>query len=518
MKKTIFLGLLIAVFSSCNQDIKQGSLGDGTARSFGCGTSPSTSIYMTPEQSLVSPGTNITFYLNDSNDSCPARSYTGTFRWEYGYNFNQSFTTSSTQASFTFPWGEHYVIGIGNTQSLNVVPRSAYIASQNLPTITSTSPTSTSGFGVVNYNSTVNFSIDTVQNTNVFATRGWIKNAKLVINYGDGTPEVTTTLPTYRYSGSSVLSHQYNKAGYYTLYATVYDHGGTSATYSSSIQVKPQRRGDYDGDGKTDISAWRPSGSGLWQIIKSSVNTYGTVSFGTTGDIPTPGDYDGDGKTDISAWRPGGSGSWQIIKSSTNTSQIISFGTSGDIPTPGDYDGDGKTDISVWRPGGAGSWQIIKSSNGQFKSISFGTTGDIPTPGDYDGDGKTDISVWRPGGAGSWQIIKSLTNTIQNVAFGTTGDIPTPGDYDGDGKTDISIWRPGGSGSWQIIKSSTNVYGATSFGTNGDIPTPGDYDGDGRTDISAWRPGGAGNWQIIKSSTNSYSAVPFGTNGDIPTN
>ena len=70
--------------------------------------------------------------------------------------------------------------------------------------------------------------------------------------------------------------------------------------------------------------------------------------WGVNGDVPLPGDYDGDGKADITVYRPS-SGHWFILKSSTNSAfMIYQLGTTGDIPVPGDYDGDGKTDTSCF--------------------------------------------------------------------------------------------------------------------------------------------------------------------------
>jgi hypothetical protein len=68
----------------------------------------------------------------------------------------------------------------------------------------------------------------------------------------------------------------------------------------------PQRPvSDYNGDGKTDPTVWRPS-EGRWYIAGVT-----QLTWGVPGDIPVPGDYNGDGKADPTVWRPS-EGRWYI--------------------------------------------------------------------------------------------------------------------------------------------------------------------------------------------------------------
>jgi hypothetical protein len=135
-------------------------------------------------------------------------------------------------------------------------------------------------------------------------------------------------------------------------------------------------------------------------------------------------DFDGDGTSDISVFRPS-NGSWFILNSGSNTFSGVPFGQNGDIPLDGDFDGDQKADMAVFRPSD-GNFYIIKSSNGQFVASPFGAAGDRPVPGDYDKDGKTDIAIYRPSN-GQWFILRSSDNTVQGLQFGAPGDIPFAG-------------------------------------------------------------------------------------------
>ena len=133
---------------------------------------------------------------------------------------------------------------------------------------------------------------------------------------------------------------------------------------------------DFDGDGRTDVSVFRPS-DGTWYIMQSGTNTFRAQPFGTNGDRIVPGDYDGDGRTDVAVFRPSDS-NWYILRSSDNSFSAVTWGLATDKPVPGDYDGDGKTDVAVYR---SGAWYIVQSSNGEFTTQQFGAGGDVPVAG-----------------------------------------------------------------------------------------------------------------------------------------
>ena len=267
-------------------------------------------------------------------------------------------------------------------------------------------------------------------------------------------------------------------------------------------------RFDFDGDGKADISIFRPL-NGQWWYQQSFDNNVRAFQFGTSTDKPVPADFDGDGRTDIAVYRPS-TGEWFILRSSNNTFYSIPFGISTDKPTPGDYDGDGFADIAVFRPS-EGTWYISKSSGGTQIS-QWGGVGDVPVNADYDGDGKSDVAIFRPSD-GSWWLNRSTAGFFV-TAFGVSTDKPIPADYTGDGKTDIAVFRPS-NGSWYVLRSEDNSFYSVPFGSNGDIPAPADYDGDGKADIAIFRPDGA-NW-FIQRSTAGILIQQFGATGDLPT-
>ncbi|HEX6097447.1 MAG TPA: hypothetical protein VF432_14050 [Thermoanaerobaculia bacterium] len=236
-------------------------------------------------------------------------------------------------------------------------------------------------------------------------------------------------------------------------------------------------RGDYNGDGRTDPTVFRPS-TGQWWIYN-----VGVIQWGQNGDQPVPGHYNSDGITDIAVFR---AGTWHIRNVTS-----IAFGLAGDIAVPADFTGDGIDDLAVFRPS-TGQWLI----NG-VGTIQWGQNGDQPVPADYNGDGRADVAVFRPSD-GTWYI-----RNISSVKWGESGDRAVPADYNGDGKDDIAVFRPS-TGTWY-----PQPLGTVQWGQSGDQPAPGDYNGDGRYDIAVFRPS-TGSWYV----RNVYT-VQWGESGDI---
>ena len=249
---------------------------------------------------------------------------------------------------------------------------------------------------------------------------------------------------------------------------------------------------DFDGDHRTDISIFRPSG-GEWWINRSSDDTTTAFQFGNSNDKLVPADYTGDGKTDIAIWRPS-DGQLYVLRSEDSSFYAFPFGISTDTFVPGDYDGDRKADAAVFRSSSS-TWYIARSGGGT-DIIQFGIPTDTPMPADYDGDGTADIAIFRAG-AGEWWIRRS-TGGVTAYQFGSSTDKPVPEDYTGDRKSDIAFWRPS-NGTWFVLRSEDSSFFGVPFGSTGDAPVPGDYDGDGKFDRGVFRPSSA-TWYVDRST------------------
>ncbi len=150
---------------------------------------------------------------------------------------------------------------------------------------------------------------------------------------------------------------------------------------------------------------------------------------GGPADKPLIGDYDGDGKTDTTYYRPSPP---QLLThlsggvSSTACSNLrfalgnnlcyTNFFTTDDLPVTADFDGDGKTDIMWWNSvddtfrtwGMSGSYCPENFTNqGSFCHLPFAFLGDIPIAKQFNGNAKAEPGVWRNnsgGGFSDWLV------------------------------------------------------------------------------------------------------------------
>lgn len=304
--------------------------------------------------------------------------------------------------------------------------------------------------------------------------------------------------------------------------ATVSIAGQTHTVNQLGVASQLQSaRFDFDGDGKTDVSVFRPNPAALpgkvtpegstsqWWIFNSGSQTPLGSTFGSPDDLLVPADFTGDGKTDIAFYRPS-TAFWYVLRSEDATFYAFPFGGSGDIPAPGDFDGDGKADPAVYRPS-SGTWFIFRSSDSGVSAIPFGIAEDKPVVSDYDGDGMDDVAVYRPS-ANQWWLLRSSAGVL-GVQFGDPGDRSAIGDWTGDGRSDLAFYRPSTS-QFFVLRSEDMTFFAFPWGAAGDIPASGDYDGDGVMDAAIFRPS-TGTW-FINRSTDGFLAIPFGLTNDVP--
>ena len=278
----------------------------------------------------------------------------------------------------------------------------------------------------------------------------------------------------------------------------------------NSVSVIRPADFDYDGDGRDDLSVFRPSDQ-IW-YLNNSQSGFAANRFGLANDKLVPADFDGDGKTDIAVFREG---VWYWINSSNNQFNAFQLGLAGDIPQPADFDGDGRSEIVVWRRSEA-TWYVYNLENNRITNASSGCyVADIiePVVGDYNGDGRADYVSYciYAGNTSEWEIQFTPGDYQTYAAFGINFDIPVPADYDGDGKADLAVFRPT-ERNWYIRRSSDGNAEIVNWGLATDKLAPADYDGDGKADIGIFRDGV---WWI-RQSTGGISIQQFGLSTDRP--
>ena len=265
------------------------------------------------------------------------------------------------------------------------------------------------------------------------------------------------------------------------------------------------RLGDFDGDGRTDYSAYHAA-AGNWYLWLSRNGGMLIQNWGWVEAEPVPADYDGDGRSDFCVYHSR-TGTWFVWLTSTASMHALRWGWSGAFPMTGDYDGDGRCELALYHPESA-TWRFIYTSTQQPGEVQWGEAGDQPVPADYDADGRTDIAVFRNSDA-TWRILRSRDGTSCQYAWGWPGGDPVPGDYDGDGGADLAVYDDK-SGAWYILSIHTGAMIVLPLGAPSLQPVPGDFDGDGCMDPAVYDPK-TGLWYMRFSSSGAVAWAHWGS-------
>ncbi|UFP97127.1 FG-GAP repeat domain-containing protein [Gloeobacter morelensis] len=240
--------------------------------------------------------------------------------------------------------------------------------------------------------------------------------------------------------------------------AVLAEEGGDPSTCGAEPLAIPNKKGDFDGDGHTDIlwrhyqtganTIWLMDGIAMRQSV--SLDPVSTYWFAVGVD-----DFDGDGWQDI-LWRDFSTGAnsiWfmnrTVLCSAAPSSPVSDY--VWQIDGTGDFNGDSKADI-VWRNYQTGAntvWLMdgaVRLGSIALQPVEY-TGWQIEGSADFDFDGQTDL-FWRNYGTGEntvWlmegTVLRSEIHLPTLVLDGSSLNfVGAVGDYNGDGEADI-VWR-----------------------------------------------------------------------------
>lgn len=265
--------------------------------------------------------------------------------------------------------------------------------------------------------------------------------------------------------------------------------------------------GDYNGDGRADMAALYGYSDGSVKLFTALGQEGGgfsqpTASWGSPAGhwafanmTVRSGDFNGDGRDDLTVWYSYGDGSDRLftftadIRGGFNAPLASYYAPAGNYDvrnmqfTTGDFDGDGRSDLGVlygYSDGHVQMHSFLAREDGGFndrtaswQATNFQFARTHIVAGDFNGDGKDDIAAWYDQADGGDALHTFVSNATADGKFDNpkvgwqapAGGYYYPnmkivaGDYDGDGRDDIGAmygfdngtvkmltWRSTGSG------------------------------------------------------------------------
>ena len=328
-------------------------------------------------------------------------------------------------------------------------------------------------------------------------------------------------------------------------------NGGGLGSWNSIISTKTRptlvRRGDWNGDGKSDLVAFELSGSSSYRIMLGISNGSGIGPWTQIGSVTgvsglparaAVGDWNGDGKADLIATETTSASSYRIMLGTSNGAGLGTWGQIGSVtgvsgpPAAigvGDWNGDGKADLIATESTSASSYRImLGTSNGSGLGIwnNIGSVTGVSGPpaaigvGDWNGDGKADLLAIESASASSYRIMLGTSNGAGLGTWSQIGSVtgvsgpPAAigvGDWTGDGKADLVATESTSPSSYRIMLGTSNGSGLGTWSqigkTEGVSGPPagvgvGDWNSDGKADLLTTESTSSSSYRIMLGTSN----------------
>lgn len=319
-------------------------------------------------------------------------------------------------------------------------------------------------------------------------------------------------------------------------------------------------RGDFDGDGVTELFVTSPWGIGILKQSGTSFTSIAMAQNGTrhggwivnTNDnlFLQVADFDRDGKDEILVSSPWGIGIFKYVPGGFTTLMLAPNGTrfggwllntnDNFFTLAGDFDGDNGAEILVTSGWGAG---ILKFNGTTLTSpammpngTTFGSwvlntaTDRFEAAGNFTGDSREEILLSSSSKTGFFRLNGSTLEEVVYVSSGTaigswvinsrTDEISVTGDFDGDGKAELLFRNNTGIGIFKLGPAGLSCLAQWNNGTrrggwllntaDNRLHYSGDFNGDGRADIFISSPWGVG---VLQYRNNAFEVLCMHPNG-----
>ncbi len=291
----------------------------------------------------------------------------------------------------------------------------------------------------------------------------------------------------------------------------------------------PAVSGDYDRDGRTDITVARAIlGGWYWFIEQADGGPSDPVLFGLASgqnaDTLYAGDFDGDGDFEPAVIRADATGflTWYSRKSG-GAASARPWGIRGDTPTTGYFDSDDAADITVVRNiSGFLNWFVRSSEGTPQNAVLWGLNGDSVYTGDLNGDGTDELIVARNiGGFINWFAQTTTGAALTPIVWGlSTDQLLPPYDVNNDGVADLIVVRDVNGALTAFFRLGAEDGTALSaqtanFGLKGDVAFVGSFSNRNAGEFGVYREQTGGvNLHFVLSGGSTEAMTPFGLAGD----